>query len=151
MADLGAVGALAPQSKSITLDVFNATSWTHPRPAQRVSVWRVAATLDIWAAKNITLNPIRTQGQLVRYLEDPLPQDWKTFSGTVLDASNNPVARTVRVVRRSDGYELGETTSSAVTGAWSITLPATSEVQIICLDDAAGTLENDLVHRVMPA
>ena len=100
---------------------------------------------------NITNNPIQCRMFSDRYEAMPRREQWAQFSGTVLNASGAPVARTVRVVRRSDGYELGETTSSASTGAWSIAVPVTSEVQILCLDDAAGTLDNDLIHRVLPA
>lgn len=72
-----------------------------------------------------------------------------TISGTVLDATSAPVARTVRVYERATGTLLGETISSASTGAYSLTLnlPVGDEVQVVCMDDAAGTLENDLVHR----
>jgi hypothetical protein len=78
--------------------------------------------------------------------------DWflaSTVSGTVLDGSGNPVARTVRGYLRTTGALVGETTSSASNGAYSLVLEAApgDEIQVICLDDTAGTLENDLIHR----
>lgn len=83
-----------------------------------------------------------------------LPSDrtaWKTVSGTVYDSTGTPVARTVRAVRRSTGELLAETVSDASTGAYSLRVPDTSEVQVLCLDDSAGVLENDLVLRTIPA
>jgi hypothetical protein len=180
MADLGAVGSRTATFKvAVTCDVFAATSWSSiavfRTPAKLVQArvltdsWqsqnittnpilgfipllqKAAVLCDVWAAKNIQLNPALVRGQLVRYLDDPLPQQWVTFSGTVLDTTNNPIARAVRTIRRSDGYLLGETVSNASTGAYSITVPATSEVQVVCLDNEGGTLENDLIHRVLPA
>jgi hypothetical protein len=73
----------------------------------------------------------------------------KTVSGIIYDASSNPTSRTVRLHRRSDGALLGEAISDASTGAYSIPCP-NEEVQRIALDDAAGTLYNDLLDRVLP-
>jgi hypothetical protein len=130
MADLGQVGFTTPGAESIPLNV--------------------------WAATNITLTPV----SVTVYGTDtgvgaslPLFQDWQTYSGAVLDGSGNPVVRTVRAYLRSTGALIGQTTSSAGTGTYSL-LVATAlgdEVQIICLDDNAGTLENDLIHRALTA
>jgi hypothetical protein len=73
-----------------------------------------------------------------------------TVSGAVYDDTGAAAARTVRVYRRSDGTLIAETTSDAVTGAYSVTCPA-GEVQRIVLDDAAGTTYNDIIDRVIPA
>jgi hypothetical protein len=74
----------------------------------------------------------------------------QTVSGVILDDAGNPCARTVRAVRRFDGYPVSETVSDATTGAYS--LPCTvDEVQRLVLDDEAGTLYNDLIDRVIPA
>lgn len=72
----------------------------------------------------------------------------KTLSGTVRDSSNVLVARTVRAYRRDTGVFLGFSNSSAVDGTFSFTVPYAGEVQVVCLDDTAGSTENDLVHRV---
>ena len=72
------------------------------------------------------------------------------ITGTVYDDQNNPVGgRIVRAYRRSDGAFIGEVVSTAGTGAFSIPCPDT-EVQRIALDDAGGTLYNDLIDRVLP-
>lgn len=70
-----------------------------------------------------------------------------TVSGTVsLDGS--PVARTIRAYRRDTGALIGSGTSDG-TGAFSFTIPyANGEVQLVCMDDAAGTVYNDLIERV---
>ena len=73
----------------------------------------------------------------------------KTVSGIVYDDASNPTSRTVRLHRRSDGLLLGEATSNPSTGAYSIPCP-NEEVQRIALDDAAGTLYNDIIDRVLP-
>lgn len=71
-------------------------------------------------------------------------------SGKVVDFNANPVARTLRVYRRDTGELIGSGTSSAVTGEYAIAVAHTEEVQVVMLDDAAGTLENDKILRVIP-
>jgi hypothetical protein len=71
-------------------------------------------------------------------------------SGTVIDSNSNGVARTIRVYRRDTGALLGETLSSVVSGAYSLTVAYTGEVQVVLLDDAAGTIENDQILRTTP-
>lgn len=71
-------------------------------------------------------------------------------SGTVLDANAAPAIRTLRVYRRDTGALLGSTTSSGSTGAWSFSDAYAGEVQVVMLDDALGTLENDQILRTTP-
>jgi len=71
-------------------------------------------------------------------------------SGTILDINGNGVARTVRVYRRDSGALLGSTTSSALTGAYSFSDAYTGEVNVVMLDDSAGTTENDQILRTIP-
>jgi hypothetical protein len=78
-----------------------------------------------------------------------VPTD-KTVSGIVYDDASVAAARVVRVYRRSDGSLVGQVTSDAGTGAYSIACP-NEEVQRIVLDDAGGTLYNDIIDRVIPA
>jgi hypothetical protein len=73
------------------------------------------------------------------------------ISGIVHDSSSAPAARTVNAHRRDTGALVGSTVSDAGTGAYTINLPTLDEVTAICLDDVAGTVENDLVIRVIPA
>lgn len=73
----------------------------------------------------------------------------KTVSGVIYDDASNPTSRTLRIYRRSDGAFVGEATSDPSTGAYSIPCPNV-EVQRIALDDAVGTLYNDIVDRVLP-
>lgn len=66
------------------------------------------------------------------------------LSGTVRDASNALVARVVRAYRRSDGILIGQTTSDASTGVFSIaTLDATAHT-VIVLDNGTPD-ENALI------
>lgn len=74
-----------------------------------------------------------------------------TVSGTVYDSTGTPVARTVRAYNRATGELLGETESDDTTGVYSfdVEVAADTEVQIVCLDDDEGTLENDLILRTL--
>lgn len=71
-------------------------------------------------------------------------------SGIVRDSSNAPCLRTVRAYDRTTGALVGTTTSNATTGVYTLNCASTSEVSIVCLDDVAGTTENDLILRTTP-
>lgn len=73
------------------------------------------------------------------------------ISGTVLDDAGDPVARIVRAYRRDTGALVGNTTSSAVDGSYSMNFTSLSECTVLCLDDAGGDDFNDLALRVTPA
>lgn len=72
----------------------------------------------------------------------------KALSGFVKDENDQPVARTVRVYDRTYGDLIGETTSNASTGAFSVGVEASGGYDIIVLDDAGGFVENDYLVRV---
>jgi hypothetical protein len=71
--------------------------------------------------------------------------DPAAISGTVLDAGGSPCARTVRLHRRDTGAVLGETTSNATTGEYSIASGYAGECYVVFLDDDAGTDFNALI------
>ncbi len=73
-----------------------------------------------------------------------------TISGTTRDKDGNFASFTVRAHRRDTGELLATTTSNAGTGAYTLTFEYTGEVQVVMLDDAGGTTENDLIHRSTP-
>jgi len=73
-----------------------------------------------------------------------------TVSGTILDINGSGVFRMLRVYRRDTGALLGSTTSSATTGAYTFTDDYAGEVQVILLDDAGGSIENDQILRTTP-
>ena len=73
----------------------------------------------------------------------------KTVSGTVLDDTATPAARTVRLYNRATGALVGATISDGVTGEYSIAAPDL-EVDRIVLDDSGGSLYNDIIDRVLP-
>ena len=75
-----------------------------------------------------------------------------TISGTVLDADGNPAVRTVLFLNR-DTRTLENAISSKADGTYVQNFPPTNSSQeriVICLDDDAGSLENDLIHRTFP-
>lgn len=109
----------------------------------------VSCKFDIAAGWDITANPIRCHEISGTYRALPKREDWKIVSGVVTDAAGLPAARTVRAIDRANGVVLGTTTSDAVTGAYAIAVPVSSEIQRIVLDDDAGTLYNDLIDRVL--
>ena len=148
----GVIAASVPKTVSaILVGVTEALDITlNPILARGLPAVNIAQILNVPEALNISLNPILARGVIYRDTDYILGQDWKTFSGIVKDPAGVPVARKIRVLQRSDGYKLGETTSDPVTGLFSIAVPATSEVQVMCLDDEADDLENDLVQRVLP-
>lgn len=81
----------------------------------------------------------------------PHPTGTLQASGVVRDASGAYASRTVRAMRRDTGMIVCETVSDPATGAWEIQSPYAVEHDVLCLDDAAGVTEFDLVQRVIPA
>jgi hypothetical protein len=74
-----------------------------------------------------------------------------TVSGTITDINGGGVLRTVRLYQRDTGTLLDSVLSNAVSGAYSFTTAYTGEVQVIMVDDAAGSIENDQILRTTPA
>lgn len=104
------------------------------------------------------LDDIRITKGVARYTETftpaaaAFPDYAGQIAGVITDDASEPVARVVRAYRRDTGALVGNTTSSAVDGSYSMnfsTLPG--ECSIIALDDASGDLFNDLIARVTPA
>lgn len=79
-----------------------------------------------------------------------LPIGFAQVSGVVLDVDGDPAARTVRAYRRDTGALIGSAESDPTTGEYVIDCPTGDEVNVICLDDTAGTVENDLILRTLP-
>ena len=74
----------------------------------------------------------------------------RKVSGTVKDAYDSPLVRTVRAFSRANGSLAGEAVSSAVDGTYEIQMLERGEVTVVMLDDSAGSLENDEVIRTIP-
>lgn len=66
-------------------------------------------------------------------------------SGSVVDSTGAAASRTVRAYRRDTGAFLKEGVSTS--GSYNLKLPYAGDVNVICLDDVAGTVENDLILR----
>lgn len=75
----------------------------------------------------------------------------RILRGFIKDASGLPLVRTVRIFNRNTGLLVGTATSSAALGAWSLFVVTNDELQVVMLDDALGTLENDQILRVSAA
>jgi hypothetical protein len=74
-----------------------------------------------------------------------------SVSGVITDDANLPCQRTIRAYDRATGALITSTTSDPSTGAYSIDLANTDEVQLVALDDSAGTVYNDKIIRVTPS
>ncbi len=81
---------------------------------------------------------------------EPFPNGGYEVAGIITDANSNFVARTLRAYRRSDGAFLGQGVSNAATGQYAIAVDCDTEVNVVMLDDTAGTLENDQILRTTP-
>ena len=80
-----------------------------------------------------------------------IPRMWnKTVVGSGSDDTGTPCARVVRAYDRATGALLNSTTSSSVTGAYTLLTSTDAECSVVCLDDADGTTHNDLILRVTP-
>lgn len=74
-----------------------------------------------------------------------------SISGVVRDSTGTPTARVVIAVDRVTSRVSGVCKSNATTGAYTIHTPTLNEHDVIARDDDAGTLQNDLIARVIPA
>lgn len=80
----------------------------------------------------------------------PFANSQLAISGTIYDNANNPCSRTVRAYRRDTGEFISSTVSNPSTGRYSIDVSHTGEINVVALDDATGSFENDRIIRVMP-
>jgi len=81
---------------------------------------------------------------------DPFP-DYavQKLSGTVLDADNNPVAKTVRSYRSSDGLFVDQTVSDGTTGAFELRATDTTEHFVVVHDATKNALVYDHIVPVI--
>lgn len=81
----------------------------------------------------------------------PLQVVGGTISGAITDAYGNPAVRDIVVIHRAT-KTLDGSTRSKTDGTYAVTVPPLKpgERSVICLDDDAGSLENDLVLRTFP-
>lgn len=72
------------------------------------------------------------------------------LSGTVKDASANPLKRKIRAYRRSSGRIISEATSNGTTGAFLLRVWSTEPHYLVCLDVDSGTKNALIKDRVIP-
>lgn len=71
-------------------------------------------------------------------------------SGTVTGASGSPSAQIIRAYRRDDGSFVAQVSSDS-SGNFVMVTDYSGELDLLCLDDDAGSLENEKPHRVIPS
>lgn len=176
------VGGSSPLALSTADSLISATTWHHLRITKTSNVYRLFIDGTLRATSSSNSQAIEQQNTTIgRYLL-AIGQDAKGYldeiritgvsrsttdftapdaafpncagqiAGVITDDASDPVARVVRAYRRDTGALVGNTTSSAVDGSYSMdfaTLPG--ECSVIALDDASGDVFNDLIARVTPA
>jgi hypothetical protein len=73
----------------------------------------------------------------------------RVISGNVVDALEQGVSRKVAAYWRATGRKVAETTSAAMTGAYTLAVESAGEYTLVVFDDAGGVLENDFAMRVL--
>ena len=89
----------------------------------------------------------------VRYFREPSSVHRKPVASGVLPVQLGHAAESDRYYSHSSDLEralLNSTTSNPVTGAYTLLTPTDAECSVVCLDDADGTIHNDLILRVTP-
>lgn len=108
---------------------------------------------------NLVLLPAPVVGNTKRYIGlGPIPsivglctgaQDDRIESGVVTSSGVPVGGRMVLAIDRRGG-RLTSWTYSAADGTYSIPVDKYRDSFLVCLDDAAGTVQNDLIKRVLP-
>tara|TARA_R110002033_G_scaffold138731_1_gene177716 strand:- start:971 stop:1873 length:903 start_codon:yes stop_codon:yes gene_type:complete len=74
----------------------------------------------------------------------------RLLTGTVIGADGNFAALPIRAYDRVTGKLMGNTTSDAITGEYSIETTVYTEHYIVCLDDSVNNLNALIIDRVVP-
>lgn len=152
---LPAFGAVTTTSKVTT--VFSSGGWTYPAPSGFSSVDAVGASgvaADLLSATAPYLGAARQDpltGSFQRVSINQAgwgPNGSTNVSGTVTE-SGSPVAKIVRIYDRASGKFLGQTTSSAIDGTYSIPAFGHAPVVAVAFDDP--TYNALVFDEVIPA
>jgi hypothetical protein len=108
------------------------------------------------AASGFYFDEIRYTKGLARYTGNysvptaPFPHVGPNFlSGTVLDSASQPLSRTVRSFRRSDGLLIDTVTSNATTGAFELRATDATEHFVMVFDDAKNAMVYDHLEPIL--
>jgi hypothetical protein len=151
--------------------------WTHVAATRRGTVWELyidgvsqgtttetsvaAAGSTAYIGREPTntardwagyINDLRITKGVARYTSNFTPPARLVgqISGTVKDDTNANAIRKIVAFPRSAPLRV-VTTDSAADGTYTLSNLPCTEHSVVCLDDTAGTVYNDLVHRVVPA
>jgi len=98
----------------------------------------------------ITKGVARYTGATLTVPSVSFPTGAGKISGIVTDSVGAPAARVVRAYRRDTGALVANVISDAYTGAYSFYTPTLDELDVQCLDDFGGTVQDDLIRRAFP-
>lgn len=132
----GALGAFNTYSGALQISGAIGANWVYTGYMDRLEILK-------GAARHAPGSFTPETGLMLNYASQ--------VSGVTRDAADAVCSRVVRAYNRATGALIGEATSDAGTGAYSMNLPITDEVNVVFLDDSGGTLYNDLIARVIPA
>lgn len=127
--------------------VWTVDTWHH------VALTRNGTTFTLWR-DGASVGSATSSATLSNNAE-PLMFGKSGYFGAVTNGHLDDIRVTVGVCRYTAAFtpptaELGGNAAPLPEGEYSITTTYTGEVQVVCLDDDAGTLENDLIHRTFP-
>ena len=118
-------------------------------------IFEARTIMQVWASASVSsfdgyLQDLRVTRGVARYTTTftPPSRTIGTVSGIVRDDQGDPAIRRVYAIPRSAPTQAFGPVMSAADGTYSLLTPATETVRVV-LDDAAGTVYNDKIDRVL--
>ncbi len=104
---------------------------------------------DVWAAKNITTNPVRVRAILGVNVA-LIPSSSKVVNGFFQNQTGAPIARLGYAIDRATGAFITSFSSDAVTGAFSFYAPSTNPVIIVLVPNSGDGRNSVVLDNIVP-